>query len=273
MRRALFFAALLAGVLLTVSQVAAGSTGGNIIYDATASPRVANLPSEAFEAQSVSQFGDEVTFAGVNRHLKTARITLSSWGCQQGHWYSGDCMTGHAATFSQPITLNIYNPPSSGYGTGSLIASTTHTFAVKYRPSASKHCGDGRWFKPGQGCFNGIAQTIKFNLASLHATLPNTIVYGIQFNTTHYGPAPIGEGAPCYTSSGGCPYDALNVGLSSAVRVGSKPHPDTAYLDSSWSGAYCDGGTAGVSTFRLDSPTSACWSGYVPAVQFTAAKR
>jgi hypothetical protein len=63
-------------------------------------------------------------------------------------------------------------------------------FAVRYRPSASKHCGDGCWFKPGQGCFNGIADTIKFNLKSLTVTLPNTIVYGIQINTTHLGPAP-----------------------------------------------------------------------------------
>jgi hypothetical protein len=27
---------------------------------------------------------------------------------------------------------------------------------------------------------------------------------------------------------------------------------------------------AGTGTFRLDSPTSACWAGYVPAAKFTA---
>ena len=33
---------------------------------------------------------------------------------------------------------------------------------------------------------------------------------------------------------------------------------------------YCDVGLAGTNTFRLDSPTVACWSPYIPAVQFKA---
>jgi len=41
-------------------------------------------------------------------------------------------------------------------------------------------------------------------------------------------------------------------------------------LNSTWTGAYCDNGADGTGSFRLDSPTSACWTGYVPAVQFTA---
>jgi hypothetical protein len=270
MKRTLFWAALLA--LAVVSSAAAAGSGSNIIYDATTSPRVANVPSVGFEATSTKQFGDEVTFAGTNRKLKTVRIQLSSWACQSGHWYSGDCMTSHGATFSVPLTLNLYNPPSSGAGTGSLIASVTRNVTVRYRPSASKRCGDGRWFRTGQGCLNGYVTIVKLNLASENVTLPDTIVYGISYNTTHFGPSPIGEAAPCYTSSGGCPYDALNVGLGPAVRVGSKPHPDTVYWDTSYAPNYCDGGAAGVSTFRLDSPTSACWSGYVPAVQFTASK-
>ena len=198
-------------------------------------------------------------------------MTLSSWGCQSGHWYSGDCQTGHAATFSIPITLNIYAPPLTGFGTGPLLATKTQTFAVRYRPSASPRCGDGRWYRNGT-CFNGLAVNVKFDLASLGVTVPNTVVYGISFNTTHSGPSPIGEGAACFSSPGGCPYDSLNIGLASSVSVGSKPNPGTVYLDTSYAPFYCDGGAAGVGTFRLDSPTSACWSGSVPAVRFTASK-
>jgi len=274
MKRVLLSAVLVVGVLLTVSQVAFGS-GSNTIYNSFVKPKPGNLPSEAFEAQSASQFGDEVTFAGVNRKLKAVRVQLSSWGCQTGHWYSNDCHTGHAATFAQPITFTIYQPPSSGYGVGALIASKTQTFNVRYRPSKSKKCtgpNAGAWYQPGVGCWNGLAVNVKFDFSGMGVTLPNTVVYGISYNTTHYGPSPIGEGAPCYTSSGGCPYDSLNVLLAPTVTVGSKPNPGTTYLSSSWSGAYCDGGTAGVSTFRLDSPTSPCWTGYNPAVQFTASR-
>lgn len=95
---------------------------------------------------------------------------------------------------------------------------------MRYRPFANKKCtgaNAGEWFQPGLGCFNGLAVNVKFNFSGMHVTLPNTVVYGISYNTTHFGPSPIGEGAPCYTSSGGCPYDSLNVLLASSVTVGS----------------------------------------------------
>ena len=108
-----------------MSHVAFGSTSSNTIYNAFVKPKPGNLPSESFEAQSASQFGNEVNFAGTNRKLKAVRLQLSSWGYQSGHWYSGDCRTSHAATFAHPIAFNIYQPPSSGSGVGALIASKT----------------------------------------------------------------------------------------------------------------------------------------------------
>jgi hypothetical protein len=269
MKRALLLTAAIAGMLAASSAASAS----NVIYSALVSPKQTNVPSLGFEATSTRQFGDEITFAGTNRTLRAARVTLSSWACQSGRWYSNDCVSAHGSTFSVPITLTVYSPPLTGFGVGSVLATKTQSFAVKYRPSANhKKCPSGGFYRAG-GCWNGLAQVVKFDLASLHATVPNTVVYGLSYNTTHFGPAPIGEAAPCYSSSGGCGYDALNVGLGPAVTVGSKPHPDTTYLDSSYAGSYCDNGAAGVSTFRLDSPTSACWTGYVPAVQFTASKK
>jgi hypothetical protein len=47
------------------------------------------------------------------------------------------------ATFSQPITLNIYDPSD----TVNPNASATQTFAVPYRPSASIKCIGGRWYQ------------------------------------------------------------------------------------------------------------------------------
>ena len=37
-----------------------------------------------------------------------------------------------------------------------------------------------------------IADNITFDFSSQHIMLPNTLVYGISYNTDHYGPNPIG---------------------------------------------------------------------------------
>jgi len=68
----------------------------------------------------------------------------------------------------------------------------------------------------------------------------------------------------------------MNIALSSLVVTGSKATVlGTLYQNSLIGGEYCDGGLAGTGSFRLDSPTSACWfdgsSPYIPAARFTAA--
>jgi hypothetical protein len=202
---------------------------------------------------------------------------MSSWGCQSGAWFSADCVTTPGATFSVPITLNIYNAGSPT--PGAVIASTTQTFAIPYRPSTdSINCTGGRWYDAGSAtCFNGLAHNITFDLSSLNVLLPNSAVVGIVYDTTSYGPNPIGTGAACFSTSAGCPYDSLNVALSSSVATGSKPYPQTLYWNNFYASNYCDGGLAGTGSFRLDSPTSACWyntapgvDDYIPALKITA---
>lgn len=243
---------------------------GQVIYDSTVSPLPGNLPSVGAEAYAFNEFGDGVTFAGTSRNLLSVTVTLSSWGCQSGHWYSGDCVTTPGATFTVPITFNIYN--AGNPVPGSQIATLTQTFSVPYRPSAdSANCTDGRWYDAASGtCFNGLAHNITFDFSSQNVLLPNSVVYGIVYNTTSYGPSPIGTSATCFTDSGGCPYDSLNIALAPVVTVGTKPFFNTVYQNSSIGAEYCDGGLGGTGTFRLDSPTAACWAGYVPAAQFTA---
>src|SRR4051794_12815324 len=116
-----------------------GSAPKGTIYDSTVSPLPGNLPSEGPEAYAFTEFGDEVQFAGSARLLKNVTVTLSSWACQQGHWYDDTCVTQKGAKFALPITFNIYTPATNGGGVptaGALIASTTQTFSVPYRPSA-----------------------------------------------------------------------------------------------------------------------------------------
>jgi len=186
-----------------------------------------------------------------------------------------------------PITLNIYNEsPDGGLHPGSLIATANQTFNVPYRPSASPKCIDGavgKWYSAGtKQCFNGLANTVTFGFSGV--TVPTRVVYGIVYNTSHFGPVPEGEATPCYGTDAGCAYDSLNIALSqdpTDVTVGSDPNAGTVWQNSPYGSEYCDGGADGTSSFRLDSPTATCWGVndpyteapfYVPAVQFKASK-
>jgi hypothetical protein len=263
-------------LIFTLSLILLGGTQtlGQVIYDSTVTPLPGNLPSEGAEAFAFNEFGDGITFAGIARGLTSVTVTLSSFACQSGNWFSGNCVTTPGATFTHPITLNIYN--AGNPLPGSQIASRTQTFTVPYRPSADNvNCTGadaGKWFEAASGqCFNGLAVNVTFDFSSLNVLLPDSVVYGLVYNTTHYGPNPIGESAACVGTTAGCPYDALNIALAPVVTVGTKPFFNTLYQNSPLGVMYCDGGLAGTAVFRLDSPTNACWAGFIPAARFTAA--
>ena len=240
------------------------------IYNNIPSPLPGNVASVGFESVAASEFGGQVEFTGTARKSPTVKVVMSSWACQSGAWSTGNCSTARGATFSQPLTVKVYTVGANDEP-GTLIGSVTHTFNMPYRPSANytKCTGAdaGKWYKStDQKCYNGKAFTRGVSLGGLD--LPNKVIIGIAYNTTHYGYNPIGESAPCFTTSGGCAYDSLNVGTSaSPPSVGTQPLPDDAYLNSSQADMYCDGGTAGTGTFRLDA---GCWTGYQPAFQVNA---
>lgn len=243
---------------------------GQVIYDSTVSPLPGNQLSVGAEAYAFDEFGDGITFAGTSRKLVNVTVTLSSFACQSGNWFSGNCVTTPGATFTLPMTLNIYNAGSPT--PGSSITTVTQNITVPYRPSADNaNCTDGKWYDSASGyCFNGKAANVVFDFSSLSVVLPNSVVYGIVYNTTHSGASPIGESAPCWGTVAGCPYDALNIALSPTVNVGTKPFFNTVYQNSTVPAEYCDNGLAGLGIFRLDSPTVQCWVGEIPAAKFLA---
>jgi hypothetical protein len=193
-------------------------SGGTALYDSTTSPLPGNLVSQSFEATQTSEFGNQVTLVGSNRQLNNVVVTLSSWGCQSGSWSTGNCVTAPGATFSVPITFNIFNVgPSSAVG--GLITTVTKTFAVPYRPSASPQCVGaevGEWNNgtvASPSCFNGLANNITFTFPTT-VTLPANVIYGIAYNTSDYGTTPQRAlNPPCEASSGGCGFDSLNAVL------------------------------------------------------------
>jgi hypothetical protein len=281
------------GLVLTglVAPATADSGNGNghqsgVIYSSLVTPLPGNLVSLGFESSATNEFGNAVTFsAGTSRELSKVVITMSSWACAAGNWSAHTCSTPEDATFSQQITLNIYSPSIDGVNPGAKIASITKTFNIDYRPSASTLCTDknaGKWYDDSsKTCFNGLAQNITFKLDKVKVL--GGAIFGISYNTSHYGYAPIGQSAPCYATTAGCGYDSLNVALAedpTNVTVGTSVVPGKLWLSSPAASQYADNGAAGVGTFRIDSPNVPAWWGitdpftsapwYVPAIQVYA---
>lgn len=225
-------------------------------YNAVPTPLPPNVPSLGFEATSTDEFGDHVALSGPYRKLWSVDVLMSSWACEGGAWYNG-CVTTSGATFTHDVTLNIYAVDHTlpTPAVGALIASKTQTFVMPFRPSTSAACAPGTGWEasPGQ-CYNGLAFTITFDLLSLDITLPDEVIYGVAYNTSHHGATPIGVGGP---------YDSLNVGLNTAGPIPGDVEPDALFWDTSHGPFYCDGGAEGVDVFRRDT----CWSPYVPAAK------
>jgi len=273
-----------------VVSVGAAPAASSVLYNSTVTlSRVGNPPSVGGEAYAFDELGNQVTLTRAAK-AGTIVVTLSSWGCQSGTWTADTCVTAAGAKFTEPITLNIYEAPTATTPPtvvpGARILSVTKTFSIPYRPSANatKCTGSsaGEWYDNALGsCFNGLATNITFNLTSLHLSLPKNLVFGVAYNTSDYGYAPYGDSTACHSTSAGCPYDSLNIGLSqdpTNLSRGTDPNPGTIFQNSPLAGEYCDAGAGGTNAFRLDSPGDPCWGvitsdeapWYIPAVEFNA---
>jgi hypothetical protein len=210
--------------------------------------------------------------------LDKIKVVLSSWGCQSGNWYTaGTCVTAKGATFDQLITVEVYSvAPGMPPAPGALLGSVTENFTIPYRPSSdSVNCDGTAWYDTkSKTCYHGLAFPINVDLSSFHIKLPSQIIVGVAFNSTHYGPHPIGQSAACYSTSAGCPYDSLNVSTDSNNGVyqviGSVLSQDGIFFNYSLPNNSCTG-AAPVGVFALDI-TPGCWTGYHPEIQVTAVK-
>ncbi len=255
------------GVSVELAGTKVQSSGSTTaIYNSLPQPFTAY--SFAFQATSSSEQGQEISFApGTSRTLSNVVVSMDSWGCESGNWYTpNSCQTTPGATFSEPITLNLYNVNPDG-SVGSKITSITQTFDIPYRPSAAAAgttCGDdtslggttGQEFDENGNCSMGLSVPVTFNTAGV--TVPDQVIWSVAYNTSTAGYQPFGTSTPCFSSSGGCGYDSLNVDatLEPTPTVGTNPVAGGEYTNSTWSGDYCDNGSAGVGSFRLD--TSNC---------------
>jgi len=264
--RAAFIAALVVAGFMALT---AGAASAEVIYSNIPATLPGNFASYGNEASSHAELGGRIEFAGSARRNPKVTIAMSSWACQSGHWYSNDCLTGAGATFTWPLTVNVYEVGTEG-SVGAKLASGSKTFKMPYRPSASPKCTGaqaGEWSGKG-GCWHGKAFKVSLSLKAAH--LPNQVIVSVAYNTSHHGPSPIGEAPACYTSSAGCFYDSLNIAVieppEGPPTTGSDP-TDAVYVNTTNSGETCESGTLG--TF---GPTKCAefWEGAQPALAVSA---
>jgi Ca2+-binding RTX toxin-like protein len=264
MRKLLLGIAALA--LLLPMQVASADT--ETIFDYIPSPVPDNVASYSYESWGVAEAGDGIEFStNGNQTLDSARVLVSSWACEDGTGWAAEntvpCETTPGSTYPVSITLNLYDPNDDM----SLIDTTTQTFNIPFRPSASEGCeptenGHG-W---GPDCVLGLAHAITFNLTGV--VVPDEIVYGVAWNTASFGYDPIGNGPACQAVQyAGCDSSLLNLGTDGNAPpfVGTDLSPQGAWQYAAFPESYCDGGTGGINVFRFDD---GCWGGFNPQVEF-----
>lgn len=248
---------LLAVVGLAVGLKVSYATTQQVTYDSILSPVPEDVYGVNFEERHISELGSQVALAGTDRMNSNVTVLMTSAACQNGTWMSG-CSTTAGATFTHPVTLNVYNVNADNT-VGDRFATVTKTFTMPYRPS-SDGCGGGNttWTGTDTQCHTSKAFTIDFSLAGI--TLPNNVIFGIAFNTEHEGVLPKGTPGP---------YNFLALGTSGAPSIGtSLPTAGDAYVAYSPAGAYCDG-TPGADIFSLD-PYSFCWNGILPSFRVSS---
>jgi hypothetical protein len=174
--------------------------------------------------------------------------------------------------------------PSGVPQVGSLLATHTQTFKIPYRPSANNKVCTGPHLGEFLGsvdkeCDHGLADLVTFNMNVPIVQLPQQIIVTVAFNTSDYGPQPVGHNTTCF-QNGNCPYDSLNVSAwgNGGVDdgVGQAIDDNGAFVNFQNPGFYCSpnpngqppGGTLVLDTLGAVS-NGDCWSGYHPEIKVT----
>lgn len=248
---------LVAGAALALT---AGTASAAKIYN-NLHGNISDVPSVGFEATSTSEFGGQVAFAKKARIDPTVTIVLNSWACQSLEG-EAKCSTSPGASFTWPITLNVYKVNSETKEPGEKIASVTQEPTIPYRPSPNPKCKPNlieKWVGWGPKCLPDEGVKVSFHLEGVE--LPETAIISVAYNTTTYGAEPKpgdkkGE-------------DSLNVGLTEppgTPSVGTDPLPAYAYVNSTYPAMYGEEPHGELGTFSLANE----WTGYQPLFEVTA---
>ena len=211
------------------------------IYNTIPTPLPVSLINQSFQAQRISEFGNQVVFGGTSRQLTSVTVAMVTLGYFSKYNSPSAPNTGG---WSYPITLNLYSVNSDG-SPGNVITSVTQSFFIPWRPEPTLACGGPLYLGTDNVCHNGQAFDIIFDFSNRSPALilPNQVIFGIAYNTQSAGQTPTGVDGP---------YNDLNVGFNATNTVGSNPIAPEAYLNGTIGASYADGGAGGVGVFRRD---------------------
>lgn len=237
----------LAGFVGVNPQTVDATSATVVVYDSLPSPLPYNAPSQPFQAQQTFEFGDYVHLAGTDRVVDSVTVGMSDWALYSD--YTSDSRySGNSATWSHPITINIYGNHLDANGVpDNLLLTKTQNIDIPWRPAADNTCPGGTaWRAADTNCYNGFAFSAVFDLGSMNVTLPNDVIVSLAYNTQTYGVAPIGSNGP---------YNSLNVLVpnNQPVTVGTDDSASEVFWNTSTAAWYSDGGASGVNTFRKDT--------------------
>ncbi len=255
------------------------------VYNSIPKPLPGNVVSMGYECCAVMEFGDGLGLVATGGGtLGQVTVVMSSWGCQTGSWSAGNCATTSGATFLQPITISVWgvNDSSSTPTPAGLLGQIAQTFNIPFRPSSTPNqCQNDatRWYNSkDKTCYHGLATPIVVNFSPQHIPVPanNKIIVTVAYNTTDFGPNPIGPSAcssPSYNNGAGCPYDSLNVSADTTngnfQLVGSPLDANGVFVRPA-SNPYAYTPCASPMAAGLLADDSGCWAGYHPQIQVQA---
>lgn len=202
-------AKLLATALLAIGLLCVGtgaaSAGAEVIYDnintvATMVNGHANEDtfSECFECNGHKSVGGEIELGGTDRTIKSLTTQVDSFLCENyaegGAYNTEGCRSKPNKKFMEPMTVKVYEVTGVNQR-GSLLAESTTTAKIPYRPTTKLNCpstGEGKGF--GANCdVGGVLGTVKFKHFAYNV-LPATGKVIVELETATRGEGVVNVG-------------------------------------------------------------------------------
>jgi hypothetical protein len=193
--------------VMAISAVTASAAPGKVVYNNlnTVPATVNGLPNEDTYSLDTEYFpvGGMVEFTKRPGALKSLTTEVDSFSCERGSYSLENCYTLHASKkFHYTMTADVYEVGTKGEELGPLIASSTATFKLRFRPTTNPTCPstvEGKGF--GGNCdVGGLLQKVTFKRFTPAAVLPERAI--ITLTDTAGDPAS----------------DIVNVGLQASYK-------------------------------------------------------
>ena len=236
----LIVAAAAASLALAAS---AGAVTPSAVYDATPSPLPPNVASLGFEATSTSEFGDQVHLGGTNRVLDAVTVTMSDWALYSD--YSTDVRyAGNSATWSHPITVNVYSTHLGANGApDTLLATKTQNVTIPWRPAADPTCPGGTAWRAADNSLlqrHRLQRGVRSEQPERHAAERRHRRRRLQHRRLRLDTDPRRPGRTTRSTSA--------FPRTRPSTVGSDANADAVFWNTSYAPFYADGGAAGTGT-------------------------